>query len=80
MMAPHGVEPDPVKDRASGRVMMSSQVISAQITPECRMNRGVDGAWDEAVERLRVEYLAVCAGWKDKQKQPTLNLLLTMDR
>ena len=55
----------------------SIQVTAAFITPECRRSRGVDGAWDEAVSRLRAEYDAVLAGRND---EPTLNLVLTMDR
>lgn len=31
----------------------------AIITPVCRANRGIQGAWDEAARRLRTEYLAV---------------------
>ena len=56
------------------------QVTAAFITPECRTSRGVDGAWDEAVARLRVEYDAILDGWKNQPIQPTLNLVLTMDR
>jgi hypothetical protein len=59
---------------------MPSQVTAAFITPECRANRGTDGAWDEAVARLRVEYDAILEGWKNEPAMPTLNLILTMDR
>lgn len=59
---------------------MASQITAAFITPECRQNRSVDGAWDEAVARLRAEYVAVLESWKDQPQQPTLNLVLTMDR
>jgi hypothetical protein len=32
-------------------------ILEAQaITPDCRSSRGVDGAWDEAVSRLREIY------------------------
>lgn len=50
------------------------------ITPECRSSRGDEGAWDEAVRRLRAEYEAVVAGWKDAPAQPTLHLILSLDR
>lgn len=58
----------------------SFQVTAAFITPECRENRGIEGAWDEAVARLRAEYDAIVEGWKNERRQPTLNLVLTMDR
>lgn len=60
--------------------MKGSQVTAAFITPECRTNRGDDGAWNEAVDRLRKEYDSVCQGWGGNEKQPTLNLILTMER
>jgi hypothetical protein len=56
------------------------QVTAAFITPACRANRGDEGAWDEAVARLRAEYDSILAGWKDAPEQPTLNLVLTMER
>jgi hypothetical protein len=55
-------------------------VTSAEITGECRANRGVDGAWEEAVARLRREYEAVVAGWRDEPEQPTLWLMLDLER
>jgi hypothetical protein len=57
-----------------------NQVSAAFITPECRAGRGVDGAWDEAVARLRSEYDAVLAGWSDHDDEVTLNLVLTFER
>ena len=57
-----------------------TQLTAAFITPECRANRGTDGAWEEAVARLRVEYEAVVAAWASEPVEPTLNLLLTMER
>ena len=57
-----------------------SQITAAFITPECRASRGDEGAWVEAVTRLRVEYDAVLEGWKNHSSQPTLNLILTMER
>ena len=52
----------------------------ALITPECRENRGNDGAWDEAIRRLRVEYDAILGGWEDAAEQPSLALALYLDR
>lgn len=56
------------------------QVTAAFITPECRLNHGNDGAWDEAVRRLRDEYDAILHGWRKAPRQPTLNLILHMER
>lgn len=56
------------------------QVTAAFITPTCRANKGDAGAWDEAVERLREQYNSICEGWRDKPEQPTLNVVLTMER
>lgn len=60
--------------------MSDTQLTAAFITPECRANRGVDGAWEEAVSRLRTEYEAVVAAWASEPVEPTLNLRLTMER
>ena len=38
----------------------------AIITDACRENRGDEGAFDEAVRRLREQYIACVAGWKDR--------------
>lgn len=57
-----------------------TQVTAAFITPECVRNRGVEGAWEEAVKRLREEYEAVLDGWREIPEQPTMNLILTMER
>lgn len=35
--------------------------IHAIITPVCRANRGEEGAWEEAVRRLKAEYDACIA-------------------
>jgi hypothetical protein len=60
---------------------MAEQLVTrAFITPECRENRGVDGAWDEAVRRLRVEYDAILGGWAGEDDQPTLTLMLLYER
>lgn len=56
------------------------QVSAAFITPDCRANRGEDGAWQEAVDRLRAEYDAVLEGWRGAEQQPTLNLVLELER
>jgi hypothetical protein len=55
-------------------------VTRAFITPECRENRGSDGAWEEAVRRLRVEYEAVVEGWAEAHEQPTFALMLLYER
>jgi hypothetical protein len=60
--------------------MPENQVTAAFITPECRQNRGDEGAWDEAVARLRAEYDAILDGWKNASKKPTLNLRLMIER
>jgi hypothetical protein len=57
-----------------------TQINAAFITPDCRIGRGDQGAWDEAVARLKANYDSVVDGWKDEAKQPTLNLVLTMER
>lgn len=50
------------------------------ITPECRTNRGDVGAFDEAVDRARREYDGIVEGWRKWNVQPTLHLLLTLER
>lgn len=50
------------------------------ITPECRENRGDQGAWDEAVARAKREYDAVVEGWKGHPTQPTIHLVLSVER
>jgi hypothetical protein len=50
----------------------------AIITPTCRANRGVYGAWDEAVQRMRAEYLACCQG--DANTAASFHVVLTVDR
>lgn len=45
-----------------------------RITPECRANRTIDGAWDEAVRRLREIYDAQVA------HDPTLTIGLSIGR
>jgi hypothetical protein len=47
------------------------------ITPECRENRTDEGAFEEAVERARVEYEAILDG---RPGEPlTFHLLLTLE-
>lgn len=59
----------------------SGSPVSEQIiTPTCRTGRGNDGAWDEAVRRLREQYDAIVQGWAGTTEQPTLRLVLTMER
>ena len=55
-------------------------ITRAFITPECRENRGTEGAFDEAVARLRTEYEAVVAGWADEDETPTFALMLFYER
>ena len=50
------------------------------ITPECRSGRGDEGAFVEAMLRVRTEYLSIVEGWAGKERQPTLRLVLTMER
>jgi hypothetical protein len=50
------------------------------ITPECRALRGDQGAWDEAVARAKAEYDAIIAGWRESGPQPTLHLVLGIER
>jgi hypothetical protein len=64
----------------SDKGYFGTQVSGAFITPECRTNRSNEGAWDEAVARLKAEYDAVVKGWEHASAQPTLNLILTMER
>ena len=49
----------------------------AIITPECREAHGVEGAFDEAVRRLRAEYLACqCA----ENRSVSFHVALTVER
>lgn len=50
------------------------------ITPECRENRGDDGAFDEAVERARAVYDGIVHGWRSSGPQPTIHLVLGLER
>lgn len=50
------------------------------ITVECRTNRGDAGAFDEAVERARKAYDEIVEGWRTAPIQPTLHLVLTIER
>lgn len=49
------------------------------ITGHCRENRGDDGAFDEAVERLRVVYDRVASGWATGSGLK-MHLVLTVER
>ena len=53
---------------------MALTLETQNITPTCRMNRGDDGAWEEAVRRLREIYEA------QVRHDPTLTLSLTISR
>lgn len=50
------------------------------ITPICRANRGDGGAFDEAVERARRKYDEIVNGWAGEPIQPTIRLVLTVER
>ena len=54
--------------------------LHAIITPECRSTRGDEGAWAEAVARAKAEYDAILAGWRRSELQPTLHLVLGIER
>lgn len=50
----------------------------AIITKVCRKNRGVDGAFDEAVRRLREDYESLAAA--PANEAANFHLVLTVDR
>jgi len=50
----------------------------AIVTPTCRASRGVEGAFDEAVKRLREEYI-ICAGL-ECNATANFHLVLTVER
>lgn len=50
------------------------------ITPDCRQNRADDGAWVEAVRRAEEAYFSIVEGWEGRPEQPTLHLVLTIER
>lgn len=50
----------------------------AIVTKVCRANRGVEGAIDEALTRLRDEYLRLVE--KDANRNANFHLVLTVDR
>jgi hypothetical protein len=68
------------RTRAEGTRVPGTQITAAFITPDCRANRGQAAAWDEAVARLRVQYDDILAAWEGQPQQPTLNLVLMMER
>lgn len=74
-----GCPPDPVSRKAM-KTRRCTRVNSVTITPQCRSAEGDLGAWDEAVDRLGLEYAAICRGWVNKAGQPTLTLVLEMQR
>lgn len=59
---------------------MTSQVTAAAIIPECRATHGDAGAWALAIQRLEANYKAICTGWADQPRQPTLSVRLMIDR
>lgn len=60
--------------------MKELTAVHAIITPTCRDNRGDDGAFDEAVRRIREQYHASLAGWRRQGHEPNLHLRLTVER
>ena len=62
---------------AMERVTMN--LMTATITPTCRANRGHDGAWLEAVRRLREAYDVQVQRHGDKALVVYLNLSIERD-
>ena len=56
------------------------RVDSQTISPVCRIHRGDDGAWYEAVSRLKTQYDGICEEWADEPQLPSMTLTLTMIR
>lgn len=54
--------------------------VHAVISPTCRRNRTDAGAFDEAVRRLRAEYEAILAGWRERSDGFDVHLVLTVER
>lgn len=57
-----------------------SKAQHAIITPNCIVTRGVEGAIDEALKRLRESFMECYRGWASQGKVPEFNLVLTVDR
>lgn len=53
------------------------QLSKQTITPTCRANRGMAGAWEEAVQRLRQQYDSIKS--RADFDQCDVHLLLTLD-
>ena len=53
---------------------MAVDLERAEITPDCRANRTDDGAWEEAVARLRQVYDA------QRVRRPEATITLTIGR
>lgn len=68
------------KSRRMVEYRRPSRVNTVRITPQYRADSGDLGAWDEAVDQLRLEYTAICHGWAGNTEQPTLRLVLEMER
>ena len=60
--------------------MRDATALDAIIRPDCRKNRGDNGALDEAFRRIRAEYLACLEGWRAAGKDPVLHVKLTIER
>lgn len=55
-------------------------LLSADITPTCRANRGADGAFEEAVRRLKQVYDTQLARFDDETYAPELVLCIKIRR
>ncbi len=52
----------------------------AVISHACRQLRTDGGAFDLAVSRCRVQYEKALEGWRKQGKEPTIHLVLTVER
>ena len=55
--------------------------LKAVVTANCRQIHGKEGAFDEAVRRMRDEYNTIVGNWTEKGKGdvPTFNLILEVE-
>lgn len=60
--------------------MNDATALDAIIRPDCRSNRGDEGALEEAFDRIRAEYHECLAGWRASGKDPVFHVKLTIDR
>lgn len=74
---------DYISAKIQGKAREMLPGVTAQhsfITPECRVGRGDEGAFEEAMLRARSEYLRVVEGWRTWSRQPLIHLILTVER